>query len=471
VRSRIASSLESLLPEIPATARAALPRGVRAVTAEEAAEPPPLPPELNWRDYTMMLLHTAAEIEHSLMVQYLFAAYSLGGPQVPDGLKQSVRRWQEVILGIAKEEMGHLVTVQNLTRFVGGTLKLDREDVPWSSPFYPFDFALERLTLDSLARYICAESPPDWKGAEADEIRKRAEGDGGAVVNRVGALYERLSSILGDPGLVVTDDLRPRTYPYQASWDEWGRGYRRGLRGQEAGKVSQDAAPELLVIDVYSRESALAALEQIGEQGEALVSAGDETSHFRRFLTIYDELKQLPDDDRGLVTRPLATNPRTTPGPEGVITDPEALCWAHLFNVRYRMLLLDVAHAFRLAGPLDGSARNARGLLVNRAFAEMYNLRAIAGMLVQLPLEQEGSASDLAAGPPFEMPYTLELPLGERDCWLLHRDVYEAAGSCIGAAQELASGAAERYLVALAEEDATALRQIERILAPTEVPV
>ncbi|MEA2231907.1 MAG: hypothetical protein QOD83_1723 [Solirubrobacteraceae bacterium] len=39
------------------------------------------PPEFNWRDYTAMLLHVAAEIEHSLMVQYLFAAYSLGGPR------------------------------------------------------------------------------------------------------------------------------------------------------------------------------------------------------------------------------------------------------------------------------------------------------------------------------------------------------------------------------------------------------
>jgi len=428
-----------------------------------------LPLELDWHDYTVLLLHTASEIEHSLMVQYLFAAYSLGGPQVPDGLTESVRRWQEVILGIAKEEMGHLVTVQNLTRFVGGTLKLDREDVPWSSPFYPFDFALERLTLDSLARYICAESPGDWKGKQAEEIRRRATGGGTAPVNRVGALYERLNVILADPDRVATGDLRPRTYPYQASWDEWGRGYGAGNFGQEPGNVPGTPAPELLIFDVYSRESALAALEQIGEQGEALETAGDEKSHFRRFLTIYDELSLLPEDDRRLVTRPLAANPRTTPGPEGVITDPEALCWAHLFNVRYRMLLLDVAHALRLAGPLDGSARNARGLLVNRAFAEMYNLRAIAGMLVQLPLQEGGSASTLAAGPPFEMPYTLELPASEHDCWLLQLDVYEAARNCIRATREHASGEGQSFLVALAEEDEMTREQIDKILSATKV--
>src|SRR5215203_878885 len=46
------------------------------------------PDELTWWDWTVFLLHTAAEIEHALMVQYLYAAYSLGetpfrGPNVP----------------------------------------------------------------------------------------------------------------------------------------------------------------------------------------------------------------------------------------------------------------------------------------------------------------------------------------------------------------------------------------------------
>jgi hypothetical protein len=35
------------------------------------------PDELTWWDWTVFLLHTAAEIEHALMVQYLYAAYSL----------------------------------------------------------------------------------------------------------------------------------------------------------------------------------------------------------------------------------------------------------------------------------------------------------------------------------------------------------------------------------------------------------
>jgi len=47
------------------------------------------PPELTWRDHAIMLLHIASSIEHALMVQYLFAAYSLGGDRCR---RRTVRR-------------------------------------------------------------------------------------------------------------------------------------------------------------------------------------------------------------------------------------------------------------------------------------------------------------------------------------------------------------------------------------------
>jgi len=65
-----------------------------------------LPREFSWHDYAVYLLHIAAEIEHALMVQYLYAAYSLGGPEVPVDQQKEVLSWQQSILGIAKEEMG-----------------------------------------------------------------------------------------------------------------------------------------------------------------------------------------------------------------------------------------------------------------------------------------------------------------------------------------------------------------------------
>src|SRR3954447_7347757 len=184
MRSRVSRHLDSVL------------RPPRRALAAEAFETPP--PEFNWRDYTALLLHVAAEIEHSLMVQYLFAAYSLGGPHVPQAQRPAGRAWQETILAIAKEEMGHLVTVQNLHTALGLPLNLDREDYPWGSDFYPFEFTLERASLPTLATYVCAESPEGWSGPEADEIRELAAGSAGAPVNRVGVLYDVISGILGD---------------------------------------------------------------------------------------------------------------------------------------------------------------------------------------------------------------------------------------------------------------------------------
>jgi hypothetical protein len=91
----------------------------------------------------------------------------------------------------------------------------------------------------------------------------------------------------------------------------------------------------------------------------------------------------------------------------------------------------------------------------------MYNLRAIAGTLVELRAEADGRQH---AGPPFEMPYTLVLPRSERGRWTLHRDLLEAAAVLIDALRPLASPSGREYLAALSESDAVALVQVERIL-------
>ena len=74
----------------------------------------------------VLLLHTAAEIEHSLMVQYLYAAYSL-----PDQSPQ--KEWQESLIAIARQEMGHLLATQNILMAVGAPLNFEREDYPFNA--------------------------------------------------------------------------------------------------------------------------------------------------------------------------------------------------------------------------------------------------------------------------------------------------------------------------------------------------
>src|SRR5207248_6207184 len=87
---------------------------------------------------------------------------------------------------------------------------------------------------------------------------------------------------------------------------------RRGDRGQESGNVPTVRAPDLLIVQVWSRDTAQSAMRQIGEQGEAIAELSDgEGSHFARFLSSYREMKALDPPAPDLVSRPVADNPTT----------------------------------------------------------------------------------------------------------------------------------------------------------------
>ena len=432
---------------------------------------PPL--ELSGRDYAISLLRLAAEIEHGLMVQYLFAAYSLDPPGAPAAQQPMVRRWQETILGVAKEEMAHLVTVENLLTALGGPLQFNREDFPHDNVLYATGFRLRPLDAPSLATYVVAESPETWTHRLAQQIKDQA----GGAVNRVGRLYEELMDVVGDPALVPDSTFDAGSVPFQASWDEWSRGHRRIAAGQQG----TDARPitELVISTVDSRESALAALAEVGEQGEGFEQPEDQdASHFERFLAIYEELDALSEPDRKAVVRDVATNPTTDldgpdVGPEpddasmtSPIANPEARLWAHLFNVRYRKLLVSLSHAFELAEErADAAAPGPRGSLIHRAFGEMYNLRAIAGLLVAMPLDHDDPGG-ARAGPPFQMPHTLMVPNDEDDRWRVHLDLLDASATLAERVRAVAdAGPAQDYLNALVQSDGIERDQVLTLIA------
>ena len=77
---------------------------------------------IDTREEIIGALHQAAEIEHGLMIQYLFPALSLkkrGDEGITPRQLVLTRSWEAVILGVAVEEMGHLGTVCNLLTAVG----------------------------------------------------------------------------------------------------------------------------------------------------------------------------------------------------------------------------------------------------------------------------------------------------------------------------------------------------------------
>jgi hypothetical protein len=420
-------------------------------------------------DRAVGLLHIAAEIEHVLMVQYLYAAYSLGGEKVPKKHRELVTGWQEIILGVAKEEMAHLITVQNVLRLLGGPLNLDRNDYPWDAPFYPFAFALEPLSLDSLARYVYAESPKVWphdvEAWEKEDIIKRAGSDAAGKLHQVGELYSAIIRLLANEKEVPDDCFDPDTLPYQSSWDEWGRGYRQGRRGTNIRP--RDHTPDLLIGTAYSRETAVRALQAVAEQGEAAdIDPGtDARSHFRRFLTVFREFR---DKQKGWsATIRMATNPRATGGQDPIkgttyLENRRSRLWARLCNLRYRMLMVSLSHAFNLSGE-DGLLPDAkaRGMLTHRTFGEMYNVRAISRLLTRMPVG--APEDDLWAGPPFEMPYTMKLPRSERGCWQVHLDMLESSRIIVAKILPGSHAQEREFLEALSRLDESASAAMRKL--------
>jgi Ferritin-like len=435
--------------------------GLAAAAAVAASDASHKRSDMTWKDHLVMLLHTGAEIEHSLMVQYLYAAYSLGGDKVLAKHRPMVQRWQEEILAVAREEMGHLLTVQNVLTLIGGPINLARVNLPWDIPFYPFPFQLEPVTLESIACYVYAEMPSD---EEFEDARKRSPGgklldryqrfvdrDRKAIqdiansrahkrgAHRVGGLYQEIIKLLADNARIPDSVFHDNTFTFQASFDDWGRGYRPrpqmlDAEGSLLPRVEPAAAfrqAHVMVDRVATRSQAVAALKALSEQGEAPVLATKETdeySHFDRFLEIYQAFDDNKSDCRP--SRAVPTNPATLQDPDspndGYISAKHSQQWASLFNLRYRMLLKYLAHTFRLARTIAGDTPNLRAMVMHRVFAEMYNLKTIAGILVALP-RHDGKDDGLCAGPPFEMPYTLDLPQGELERWILHRDLLRSS--------------------------------------------
>jgi Ferritin-like len=462
----ISRHLGSLIEKRGASARAALTALVKAPIA---------PPEFNPLDYVSFLLNVDAEIEHSLMVQYLYAAYSLGGPQVPEEHWNRIRGWQEVVLGIAKEEMGHLISVQNVLRLIGAPLNFARDDYPSDTLFYSYPFALEPLTPSVLAKYVFVESPTDWSGPDADAVKKLLPSTATPTYS-VSKLFAELIGLVKHPDFLPDDAFQSETWPYQAKWDEWGRGYKGGARGNAEGVAPADT-PDLLVEAVASRDDAVRSLKKIAEQGEANPDPDTTSpSHFARFLKIFKDMEKLQPTwtkQKWTPWRNVAENPYIPAAGASsrgkhrdVITHPEAVLWAHLFNVRYRMVLAYLTHSFDLDGGLNETAPwSPRGTLISATFGEMYNMRAIATFLVQTPLSKKANKEGKFAGPPFQMPYTLARPAGEVNRWRLHCNLLSASAPLIADLLKLSDPSRHRYLHSLCEADQKLLDVIDHILA------
>lgn len=153
----------------------------------------------------LRLLHEACEIEHSLMIQYLYAAFSIR-PQYSDLAGTADPTRSDCLLGVAVQEMLHLGHVNRMLVRLGGQPNMARQDFPYESQIYPFEMKLERLTRSSLAKYIYAEAPA--KALKEETLLDPAEKEFARIVlaelredarfNHIGTLYQSVLGLLDE---------------------------------------------------------------------------------------------------------------------------------------------------------------------------------------------------------------------------------------------------------------------------------
>jgi hypothetical protein len=387
-------------------------------------------------DKALVLLHTAAEIEHMLLVQYLYASFSLRNnqelePETDATRRQHLTRWRGTLLSIAQQEMGHLMTVQNLLLLTKLPLNLEREDMPPRKRLYPFPLHLEPLTQRSLAKYVVAEAPPKAEGIE--DIIALATGAAGQIINHVGVLYALLGVVFTAPGELegnaathggwyeIVRDTGLLGYEQQKpeAWHLPDDAFNPGSATQQAGSEWSDEDQGIRVHKVSSRAEALEALRDISVQGEGPGTTMD--SHFEMFKAAFrgaEDPLTPPFPAEGDAWRPSRTVPidpriprEGEPGP-GDITHPRGKLVAQVADVRYALLLGYIEH-YLLAAPAD------RQFLVDHAFDEM---RRIARLARDLSKVHQTSDDKGVAAVPFTLPPLddFHLPPEDRRHWQLH---------------------------------------------------
>ena len=368
-------------------------------SSHQAAEPEII---IGPREQLFHLLAEAAEIEHTLMCSYLYAAFSLKRGTA-EGLTASqaeaVERWRKAILAVATDEMVHLVLVSNLAVAIGGRPHFNRPNFPVAPGYFPSGVVvkLTPFSPETLEHFVYLERPqgmdlPDGEGFEHPQEYRREEAYEGLMPSvqdyaTVGRLYDALrlnlsacSQRLGESALFI---------------------------GPVAGQVTRELVDLEGISPIVDLRTALLAIDTIVEQGEGSPSSRDD-SHYERFVAIQSEYASMCAQDPNFAPAwPAATNPvmRRPPEPEDkvFIDDPAAARVLDFANAVYGQLLRFLTQAF--GRPADEGA-NAQKAALDAAVDLMHVLARAGVALARMPATSSGA--DINAGMTFTMLRHLE---------------------------------------------------------------
>jgi hypothetical protein len=384
---------------------------------------PSFAPGTTAKQKAIQMLKAAAEVEHQFIVQYLYASYCCGS-----GTAHAAD-----LMTIAQEEMGHLLTVQNLLSMLQG-------QTPEDQPPYlerlrtitddqePSPFKLEPLSLAFIARFLVAESSGDPNALPPDIEKHLPSGLELAKIHRVGILYAGLYLLFQDPsspigpwtiplgtdlsGLASLGHLDDSDFADPATVASALSVSTNWRAATDLGDPNENVLvlPKPDFTDKASmRKAALNAIHLIAGQGEGLVNqpgSSPEPSHAQRLHRIYDALVSSGQmTPASLGTDKFPTDPYTikktdTPAVEDALIDETtAATAANEFDRTYERLLLHIALSIASPNPA------VRGTEATAAFGQMRLIDRGARNLVTLGRKIGGSnpPAKLAA-PPFTFP-------------------------------------------------------------------
>jgi hypothetical protein len=376
------------------------------------------------RGQLIYLLREAAELEHGIMCQYLFAAFSLK-QSTDEGLTaeqlEAVTRWRKTIGEVARQEMLHLALVQNLLTSLGAAPHLGRPNFPSPTPYFPpgVHLALVPFGERALRHFLYLERPEGMPITDAEGYS--------AVVEHAAAVR------VDDDEAIVPHAQAYATVGHLYRAIDVGFAWLTSRYGESqlfVGPLEAQATPESFrweaLNPVTDLRSAHAAIDTIVEQGEGV--QGDwRTAHFGRFLGVFQELAALKQADPSFEpARPVVAGVvRPTPGADlPLIEDPQTARVADLFDVIDEIVLQLLARFFAAAEETP----EQRGVLAEAAVSLMFGgIRAVGQRLTQLPFGP--SQAGKTAGPTFVLaPQSASVLPHRRAAWvLLEERLREAA--------------------------------------------
>jgi len=352
--------------------------------------------QIESREDLSSVLSEASTLEHMIMCEYLFAAFSLKRSE-SEGLAseqlEKVRNWEGVITTVAIQEMTHLALVNNMLVSIGSSPYFMHSNFPQPSRYFSPNIRLALVPFgeQALRHFLYLERPEGM-------------------------------SIEGVPGFEVLGDLNPaelkgEIVPTQQYFSTVGNLYRGIQKGFEdlvskhgadgvfigGGRTQATEARFGLPIlqEVKDLESANRAIEGIVEMGEG--ARGDwNNAHFGMFLKVFKEfmdIKKANPDFRP--TRPVVaaySRPPIGSADVTVIADPFTAHVADLFNATYGLAIQTLSryyvHGSQNEGELQALADAAVGTM-------SMAIKPLGVLLTSLPVGNR--LPGVSAGPSFEL--------------------------------------------------------------------